>query len=106
MYLYLILEDSWIFQMAQDSSVVQRHPMNSADAHSASGLAKSRASSASITSEPSRAKCGASRAEQGVGSARLAHGSARGSWKFFSIHFETIIAKMLHLYATTFHIIK
>ena len=40
-----------------------------------------------------------SRAEQGVG-------SARGSRKFCSIHFETIITKMLHLYATTFHIIK
>jgi len=46
------------------------------------------------------------RAEPGVGSTRLARGSARGSWKFYSIHFERIIAKIFHLYITIFHIIK
>ena len=80
------------------------------------GLAKSRASSASITSEPSKSLARLvslranwrvePRAEPGVGSARLAHGSAHGSRKFCSIHFETIIIKILHLYIIIFHIIK
>ena len=68
-----------------------RAEQNVARAEPSKGLARLVSLRANWRAEP--------RAESGVGSARFAHGSVRGSWKFCSIHFERIIAKIFHLYA-------
>ena len=83
---------------ARRASRASRAEQNVARAEPSKSLARLVSLRANWRAEP--------RAEPGVGSARLAHGSARGSRKFCNIHFEIIIIKILYLYIIIFHIIK